>query len=68
MNHYIDTPSNGISLGQMIQAQPVFVVEAVPGGFIVNGDGGRQVARNVTAVARLLREWAPKPPKKPGEQ
>jgi hypothetical protein len=42
----------------------VFVVESVPGGFIVTGSGGRQVARNVHAVGRLLREWAPKEPKK----
>jgi hypothetical protein len=40
---------------------PSFHVEAVPGGFIVSGNGGRQVARNVHQVARLLREWAPKP-------
>ena len=49
---------------QAIAPQPVFVVEAVPGGFIVTGTGGRQVARNVHAVGRLLREWAPKEPKK----
>jgi hypothetical protein len=47
-----------------IQLQPVFIVESVPGGFIVSGSGGRQVARNVHAVGRLLREWAPKEPKK----
>ena len=55
------TNGNYFSIGQ---AQPVFIVESVPGGFIVTGNGGRQVARNVTAVARLLREWAPKTPKK----
>lgn len=54
---------------QYIGSQPPplspFVVEAVPGGFIVTGVGGRQVARNVSQVARLLREWAPKPEAKP---
>ena len=59
------TNGNTFSIGQFLQAQPVFVVEAVPGGFIVTGSGGRQVARNVHAVARLLREWAPKPVAKP---
>lgn len=51
-----------------VASQPVFIVEAVPGGFIVSGNGGRQVARNVHAVARLLREWAPKPEAKPAQQ
>jgi hypothetical protein len=48
-----------------VAPQPIFFVEAVPGGFIVNLGGQRQVARNVHAVARLLREWAPKPEAKP---
>lgn len=57
--------THGITFtGTTIQAQPVFIVESVPGGFIVTGSGGRQVARNVHAVGRLLREWAPKEPKK----
>lgn len=58
--------THGILYGNQAipQPQPVFLVEAVPGGFIVTGSGGRQVARNVHAVGRLLREWAPKEPKK----
>ena len=60
LSHNIATTYDNNSF-QALQPQPVFVVEAVPGGFIVTGNGGRQVARNVHAVARLLREWAPKP-------
>lgn len=54
---------NGLTLAAgSLEPRTDFHVEAVPGGFIVSGVGGRQVARNVSAVARLLREWAPKPP------
>ena len=55
---------NTVSPGSVFQPTPVFIVESVPGGFIVAGNGQRQVARNVHAVGRLLREWAPKEPKK----
>ncbi|HET8958026.1 MAG TPA: hypothetical protein VFM95_06185 [Microcella sp.] len=65
LEHY-PNPQYGITIGSAIaQVGHPFVVEAVPGGFIVSGVGGRQVARNVAAVARLLREWAPKPEAKP---
>lgn len=71
MNHNISlehypNPQYGLAIGSAIANVAIpFVVEAVPGGFIVSGVGGRQVARNVAQVARLLREWAPKPEAKP---
>ena len=66
MNHYIGTthPPQYLEQAIALHDRP-FVVEAVPGGFIVSGVGGRQVVRNVAQVARLLREWAPKPEAKP---
>lgn len=57
---------NGLTLAAgSLEPRTDFHVEAVPGGFIVSGVGGRQVARNVAQVARLLREWAAKPEAKP---
>lgn len=65
IQHNFDQPINVASAQALAFApKPVFIVESVPGGFIVTGSVGRQVARNVHAVARLLREWAPKEPKK----
>jgi hypothetical protein len=65
LQHY-PQPSYDVTIrSPLVECVSPFLVEAVPGGFIVSGVGGRQVARNVSAVARLLREWAPKPEKKP---